>query len=68
MSKMKKEFWTLWMIGFLFLSVTNLIVANSNSELVEAAKKGNGDSVYSLLTRDIDVNAAQLDGTTALQS
>ena len=66
MSKMKKEFCALWMIGFLFLSVTSLIAANSNSELVEAAKKGDGDSVYSLLTKDVDVNTAQLDGTTAL--
>ena len=66
MSKMKKEFCALWMIGFLFLSVISLIAANSNSELVEAAKKGNGDSVYSLLTKDVDVNAVQLDGTTAL--
>ena len=66
MSKMKKGFCALWMVGVLFLSGTSLIAANSNSELVEAVKKGDGDSVHSLLSQNVDVNTSQVNGTTAL--
>jgi ankyrin repeat protein len=66
MSNIKREFCVLWVVGFLFLSVTSLIAVNSNSELVESVKKGAGDIVHALLAQDVDVNESQLDGTTSL--
>jgi ankyrin repeat protein len=46
------------------LSVPNLLAAGS--ELAEAVMKGNKEAVRSLLLKKVDVNGAQVDGTTAL--
>ena len=46
------------------LSVANLCAAGS--ELADAAMRGNKDAVRSLLQRKVNVNAPQIDGTTAL--
>src|SRR5438132_13224622 len=46
------------------LAVANLPAASS--ELADAAMRGNKDAVRSLLQRKVDVNAPQIDGTTAL--
>jgi uncharacterized protein len=47
-----------------FLSAASLLAASS--ELADAVMKGNKDAVRALLQRKADVNAAQVDGTTAL--
>jgi ankyrin repeat protein len=47
-----------------FLSVANLCAAGS--EVADAVMRGNKDAVRSLLQRKVDVNAPQVDGTTAL--
>jgi uncharacterized protein len=49
----------------LLLSVVNVDAASS--ELADAAMKRNREAVRSLLQRKADVNAPQIDGTTALQ-
>ena len=41
-------------------------VSAATSELADAAMKRNGEAVRSLLQRKADVNAPQIDGTTAL--
>jgi ankyrin repeat protein len=46
------------------LTVTNLSAAAS--DIADAVMKGNKDAVRSLLARKVDVNAPQIDGTTAL--
>src|SRR5436189_4920202 len=46
------------------LSVASVDAASS--ELADAAMKRNGEAVRSLLQRKTDVNAPQIDGTTAL--
>lgn len=46
------------------LSVSNLLAAGS--ELADAVMKGNKEAVRSLLLKKVDVNGAQVDGTTAL--
>ena len=40
--------------------------ANGSVSLIEAVKQGNRDTVRSLVTRRVDVNVRELDGTTAL--
>lgn len=55
-------------LGFCFvisLSVANLRAAGA-SELADAAMNGNKEAVRSLLLKKTDVNATQVDGTTAL--
>src|SRR4029077_390634 len=42
------------------------LVAAGNADLADAAMRGNKDVVRSLLLKKADVNAAQVDGTTAL--
>src|SRR6266581_2729869 len=46
------------------LSVANLCAAGS--EVADAVMRGNKDALRSLLQRKVDVNAPQVDGTTAL--
>src|SRR5207344_124603 len=48
-----------------FLSVASLFAAPA-SEVADAAMKGNKEAVRTLLARKADVNARQIDGTTAL--
>src|SRR5262249_30231518 len=48
----------------LLLSVINVFAASS--EVADAVMKGNKELVRSLLQRKVDVNAPQVDGTTAL--
>jgi uncharacterized protein len=48
----------------ILLTVTNLYAASS--DIADAVMKGNKDAVRSLLARKVDVNAPQIDGTTAL--
>jgi uncharacterized protein len=50
--------------AIVLLSVVNLSAAGS--ELADAAMRGNKAAVRSLLQKKADVNAAQVDGTTAL--
>ncbi|MGY8815342.1 MAG: ankyrin repeat domain-containing protein [Gammaproteobacteria bacterium] len=53
--------------GLILVLLVTFGLANANaSELVEAAKKQQWDSISSLLNQSIDVNLAQADGTTAL--
>ena len=54
-------------VGVFFLLVADLVASGSDLRLVDAVEnKQSKDVIDSLLTRDVDVNAAQLDGTTAL--
>src|SRR5258706_8750368 len=48
------------------LLAAGLIAAGSDTRLIDAVKKPDGAAVRSLLKQRVDVNAAQLDGTTAL--
>ncbi len=48
------------------LSIGTLIAAGSDAPLADAAEKKDGASIRSLLQAGIDVNAPQVDGTTAL--
>lgn len=50
----------------LALSVRTVAVAGADVPLVEAVKRGDLDSVRSLLTQPVDVNVPQGDGATAL--
>jgi len=50
--------------GVLLMAVMNLLAANS--DVADAAMKGNKEAVRSLLLKKADVNAPQVDGTTAL--
>lgn len=50
--------------SIVLLAVTNLSAAAS--DIADAVMKGNKDAVRSLLARKVDVNAPQIDGTTAL--
>ena len=52
-----------------FCAVVLLAAANLNaavSDIADAVMKGNKEAVRSLLARKVDVNAPQIDGTTAL--
>jgi ankyrin repeat protein len=44
-----------------------LAAAASDTRLADAAKKGDGKTVRALLAQHVDVNAPQVDGTSALQ-
>ena len=48
----------------MLLSAASLVAAGS--DLADAVMKGNKQAVRSLLQRKLDVNAPQVDGTTAL--
>ena len=54
-----------WCLAILF-SVVGLTAADNDLRLVEAVKQGNQEAVLSLLQENVDVNAAQADGATAL--
>ena len=53
-----------WMISL--LSVASLAAASGDLRLVEAVEKGNKEAARSLLEQQVDVNAPQPDGATAL--
>ena len=53
----------LWLLGMLFLSPA---AAAGDAPLADAAEKSDFDAVRTLLESDADVNAAQVDGMTAL--
>src|SRR6516164_6425003 len=53
----------LWCV-IAFMAAANLCAASS--EVADAVMRGNKDAVRSLLQRKADVNAPQVDGTTAL--
>ncbi|MEE8350105.1 MAG: ankyrin repeat domain-containing protein [Acidobacteriota bacterium] len=55
-----------WMIFLLLSSLTILAATVSDLDLVEAVERGDGEGVRALLERQVDVNAPQADGTTAL--
>src|SRR5207247_9682959 len=50
----------------LLLSTTSLRGAGSESPLADAAEKMDRDAIHTLLQQHADVNAAQVDGMTAL--
>ena len=50
-----------WLLG-----VTSLMAAGSEAQLADAAKKLDKAAVRALLDQHVDVNASQVDGTTAL--
>src|SRR5262249_25895636 len=52
------------LIGFVYL--TALMVAATDTQVADAAMKGNKEAVRSLIKQAADVNAAQGDGMTAL--
>ena len=54
----------LGLIGFVYL--TALMVAATDTQVADAAMKGNKEAVRSLIKQAADVNAAQGDGMTAL--
>ena len=56
--------YVLGICSVVLLTVTNLNAAAS--DIADAVMKGNKDVVRSLLERKVDVNAPQIDGTTAL--
>jgi ankyrin repeat protein len=56
--------YVLGICSVVLLTVTNLNAAVS--DIADAVMKGNKDAVRSLLARKVDVNAPQIDGTTAL--
>ena len=56
--------YALGICSVVLLAVTNLSAAAS--DIADAVMKGNKDAVRSLLARKVDVNAPQIDGTTAL--
>ena len=54
-------------IGSCLLVALSAVAASAaDSEVADAAMKGNGDAVRALLLRKADVNAPQIDGATAL--
>jgi ankyrin repeat protein len=53
-----------WLVGL--LSVTCLSAAGNDGQLAQAVKAGNRDAVRVLLKQRVAVNAAEVDGTTAL--
>jgi hypothetical protein len=53
-----------WLVAL--LSIVNLAATSSDLRLVEAVQKGNRQAVPSLLKENVDVNASQADGATAL--
>jgi len=54
-------------IGFVFIAILLAVEAGAaTSEVADAAMKGNREAVRALLLRKADVNAPQIDGTTAL--
>ena len=54
-------------LGFLFTAMLVTVSARAaTSEVADAAMKGSRDAVRALLLRKADVNAPQIDGTTAL--
>lgn len=53
-----------WIV-FLF-SVTSLAAAGGDLRLIEAVARGDREAVQSLLQQQVDVNASQADGATAL--
>src|SRR5437879_6610255 len=55
----------LWCCVAVLLSVASLLGAAA-SDLADAAMKGNKEAVRSLLQRKANINAPQIDGTTAL--
>ena len=55
-----------WIIPLLLLSPASLVATSSDLDLVEAAEKGDRDTVRSLLKQLADVNVRQADGATAL--
>ena len=52
--------------GLLLLAGTSVAAAPPEVPLVEAVKRGSTESVRSLLDHGVDVNAAEVDGTTAM--
>jgi len=56
--------WALGGCAVVLLSVVR--VGAASTELADAAMRRNGEAVRSLLQRKADVNAPQIDGTTAL--
>ncbi len=54
-----------WLV--LLLSIIHLSAASSDLRLVEAVENGDREAVRSLLRQQVDVNAFQADGATALQ-
>src|SRR5438093_10605282 len=62
---MRKRHVMMWCMAMaLWMSAVDASAAGS--ELADAAMKGNREAVRSLLQRNADVNAPQIDGTTAL--
>ncbi len=53
-----------WIVSL--LSVASFAATSSNPRLVESAREGDKETVRSLLKGDVDVNARQADGATAL--
>ncbi len=54
----------LWMVSL--LSVLSLAAVSSDLRIVEAVRDGEQEAVRSLLEEQVDVNASQADGATAL--
>jgi ankyrin repeat protein len=52
--------------GALVLSLASIPMVAASSEVADAAMKGNREAVRSLIQRKADVNAQQVDGSTAL--
>ena len=59
-----KQLRSWWIVPL--LSVFTLGAAGRSEPLVDAARKADASAVRSLLQRNVDVNAAEIDGTTAL--
>ena len=60
--------WVLTMFGYFIvgLAVMTSVDAAQNVSLVEAVKTANSETVTNLLEQQVDVNGAEVDGTTAL--
>ena len=56
----------LCVLTILLLSTTTHASSKSGEELIEAAKQRNAEAVVTLLEKEIDTNATQQDGATAL--
>ena len=55
-----------WALGFAWVLAGGLIAAETDARLADAAKRLDRPAIQALLAAHADVNAPQIDGTTAL--
>ena len=58
--------WVAWLLVALIPVLPSSLAAGNDAAMAEAAKRRDGNAVVDLLERQVDVNARQADGATAL--